>query len=998
MKQLRSVKLQAGKARNYLRYTERLKELQVNYSLSEYAKNQTELKEKESIIERERKRFEKLAAEVARKDDLMSELGRRIIETENKLNRSDNLLVAVQSKIEQNLQRIGFLQVRVSELQQRKESADERINTLREQEKTFKTDSDHMRQELVECEETFEEKSRAAEQIQKDVQAIKAECASLEANLEDEKSGVIDIVRRTAQLHNEIQSISVYRDSLSSQKDRLSGRAAHGRAELEKLLTEKAQHKARLDDIEKVLSDLTQKLKSKRKETEDVNNQLSVDNRRLAASREARSTLSGELAILTDMEVRREGLTSAVKSILQNRSEKDGGLDYIEGVMADIVTADFEYANAVEAALEGQTDALVVNSTRSLLADTGVKGTISKLDGRVNFICIDRIEPFVDKKDLSGFADVKGRLVEFVKYDSKYAPLMWKLLGKTIVVDSIDAAIELGGKSGSEYKFVTLKGEFYTGDGSIKLGPLGKTTGLISRKSRVQQLEQTIANVTSEIETLEEQIEKHKQGSLHLSNLCKELRTAIYEANTEEMQVNSKLSGLEQNTKRLRQEQPLIASEIDQLEAEIAQSVQKEYDSKQKLQELEAVNSQRTERIEELEEKYTEKKGLLEKETGRLTDLKIALGQITEQRKGLKQTIEHLSNQIQAARTTTDSVLTEIKTCSEQLAKSGSDILKSEAAVSELYVEKEKTQEGTDKLHREVEALIEKQKQTEQLVRQKRAEKSEMEAAIGELKIEAGQLKVKGQSLVERVQEELQIDLVAAYEDYRQGDVDWDGIREEIIELRGKIERLGNVNLDAIEEQESLEQRYEFLSKQVEDLNVSQAQLQQLINRLNKQSREKFRETFEEVKVHFQQVFRRLFGGGKADIFLEEAEDILEAGVEIMARPPGKQTRSISLLSGGEKSLTAIALLFAIFKTKPSPFCFLDEIDAALDEANNERFNMMVQEFQKDSQFIIITHAKRTMSIADVLFGITMQTKGVSKKISVRFDRVDEEEETAAVA
>ncbi|MHC4736845.1 MAG: chromosome segregation protein SMC, partial [Planctomycetota bacterium] len=160
-------------------------------------------------------------------------------------------------------------------------------------------------------------------------------------------------------------------------------------------------------------------------------------------------------------------------------------------------------------------------------------------------------------------------------------------------------------------------------------------------------------------------------------------------------------------------------------------------------------------------------------------------------------------------------------------------------------------------------------------------------------------------------------------------------------------------------EQESLEQRYEFLSKQVEDLNVSQAQLQQLINRLNKQSREKFRETFEEVKVHFQQVFRRLFGGGKADIFLEEAEDILEAGVEIMARPPGKQTRSISLLSGGEKSLTAIALLFAIFKTKPSPFCFLDEIDAALDEANNERFNMMVQEFQKDSQFIIITHAKR---------------------------------------
>jgi chromosome segregation protein len=255
---------------------------------------------------------------------------------------------------------------------------------------------------------------------------------------------------------------------------------------------------------------------------------------------------------------------------------------------------------------------------------------------------------------------------------------------------------------------------------------------------------------------------------------------------------------------------------------------------------------------------------------------------------------------------------------------------------------------------------------------------------------------VKAQALVERVQEELQIDLVKAYEDYGDEEIDWDKVSDEIAELRGKIERLGNVNLDAIDEQESLETRYEFLSGQVGDLNSSRAQLQQLISRLNRKSREKFRETFEEIRVHFQEIFRKLFGGGKADIVLEDAEDILEAGIEVIARPPGKETRSISLLSGGEKSLTALALLFAVFKTKPSPFCFLDEVDAALDEANNERFNMLLREFQKDSQFIIITHAKRTMSIADVLFGITMQTRGVSKKISVRFDEYDGE--TAAVA
>jgi chromosome segregation protein len=316
--------------------------------------------------------------------------------------------------------------------------------------------------------------------------------------------------------------------------------------------------------------------------------------------------------------------------------------------------------------------------------------------------------------------------------------------------------------------------------------------------------------------------------------------------------------------------------------------------------------------------------------------------------------------------------------------------------VSELFVEKEKNQSASGRLQEKNEKLLEEQKQTEQLIRRKRAEQSEIESAIGELKIELSQLEVKGQGLVERVQDELQIDLVEAYKNYEESHVDWDRVREEIAELRGKIERLGNVNVDAIAEQDDLEKRNDFLSSQVEDLNKSKAQLQQLINRLNKKSREKFRETFEEIRVHFQQIFRKLFGGGKADIVLEDAEDILEAGIEIIARMPGKEAMSISLLSGGEKALTAIALLFSVFKIKPSPFCFLDEVDATLDEANNERFNMLLREFQKDSQFVVITHSKRTMSIAEVLFGITMQTRGVSKKISVRFDQVDEE--TAAVA
>ena len=993
-KRLRSVKLQAGKARNYLQYTQRLKELQVNYSLVEYAKHRTQINQKQEALGQVTEQFEILSAEVAKEDTLLSRLGEEIIETEHKLSSTGNSLVSVQSKIEQKLQRIDFLRARVTELEERKQSATEKIEKLREQMSVFEENSARYKAESAGCEKMLEEKSRDVEEVAAAIQKVNAECTSLEAQLEDEKSGIIDIVRRTAQLHNEVQSISVYRNNLSSQKDRLAGRAQTARAELEELLTEKAQQSARLDDIEKVLSDLNNSLESKRKNSEGLEESLAEDNKRLAHSKEAASALNSELAILTDMEKRCEGLKPGVKSILKNRSVENNRFDYVEGMLADIIEADVEYANAVEAVLEGQTDSLVINNTSRMLADSE---QIQALDGRVNFICLDKIEPFVDSNDLSKYECVKGRLVEFVKFDGKYAPLAWKLLGKTLIVDSLNEAAELAGHGAKGYKCVTLKGEFVSTDGVIKLGPLGKATGLISRKSRLRQLQDTIANITSEIEAIENQTEKNYQTKIHLDKLCKELRTAVYEANTEQMQVSSKLSVIEQNVKRLKEEEPLIASEIDLLAEQIAQSVQKEYDSKQKLYELEVVNNQRTEHIEQLQTRHSEQKQQQQALSDKLTDLKIALGQITEQSKALQQAIFSLDSQVQENRTAAGAAEKETASCDEQLTSAQRDILGCEASVSELFVEKEKNQQSSRLLQKELQRLSEEKQQTEELIRVKRAEKGRTEQMTNELKIELSQLEVRHQDLIERVRDELQIDLAEAYKDYTDQQVDWEGIREEIATLRGKIERLGNVNVDAIDEQEALENRHEFLSTQVQDLNSSRAQLQQLINRLNKKSREKFQETFDEIRGHFQEIFRKLFGGGKADVILEDSEDILDAGIEVIARPPGKETRSISLLSGGEKSMTALALLFSVFKAKPSPFCFLDEVDAALDEANNERFNMLVREFQKDSQFIVITHAKRTMSIADVLFGITMQVRGVSKKISVRFGEY-EEEEPAAVA
>ena len=988
-KQLRSIKLQAGKARNYLEYSQRLKELRVNYSLAEYHKIITNRKERQAALSQWQDQFSTAAADVSRCDTQLSRLTGDIMDTESQINRWDSTLIASRSRIEQQLERIGFLKSRIEELAERKKNAAAQIQKLTAQTRQLSAEMGQCQDDLKANQQQLEEKTAELERAQAAISEINTRCAELQAELEDEKSGIIDIVRRTAQLHNEIQSLSTYRNNLSGQKVRLSGKASQTEQQLSGWLTEKAQYQARLEDIRSVLSELQSNLDAKRAEMDAIGDRRGQVADTMAATKEQRSAVLSELNVLRDMEARREGLSQSLKEILTVR---DGRRDYIEGIVADAILAHTDYAEAIEAAVEHCADALLVNSTGDFLQDGALQ---SMPDSRIRAVCLDRMPPFADSANLSDCPGVLGRLIQFVRFESRFAPLVWHLLGKTLLVQSLDTAMELAGRLGPEYRFVTPDGQVFDGGYALTVGPVGKNAGLISRKSRILQLEEELAELNRRLTEYESVLEETDHKNEHLAGLCKELRTSIYEANTEKVDAESQLRMLEANIKRLTDEQPIITDEIRMLEEEIQQSVQKEHLSKRKLEELEDINQRRNDHIESLQARFDEQRRIQQSRNTELTEIRIQLGQIQEQQRSIRQRIGTIQSQLQHSRMAIESARTEALSCDDQVVQTERTILATEASVSDLFAEKEQAQKHSKALHQQVETLMTERKHTEAQLRQYREEQSTVEEQIHSLELELSQLHVKDEDLTQRVREELQIDLTEAYESFRDEDMDWELVREEIAELRGKIERLGNVNVDAIEQQDELEQRFEFLTAQVGDLNQSKSQLEQLIARINKESREKFETTFEQVRMNFQQVFRKLFGGGRADIILETPEDILESGIEIIARPPGKETRTISLLSGGEKTMTAIALLFSVFRTKPSPFCVLDEVDAALDEANNERFNLIVQEFKEQSQFVIITHSKRTMSIADILYGITMQTQGVSKKISVQFEGSREESETA---
>ena len=430
-----------------------------------------------------------------------------------------------------------------------------------------------------------------------------------------------------------------------------------------------------------------------------------------------------------------------------------------------------------------------------------------------------------------------------------------------------------------------------------------------------------------------------------------------------------------------------------------------------------------------MEARQAQHQEAIEQNTGRLQNLGVELQKLSEQltaaRVALGQIQEkQLASQQQVQRQT--AARTELAQQLERIAKSVEAIHNRRGTVTreleeaqqveqELLQRQQEITAELEEVNQQVGQLLTQVKELDAQVEEIRQAHSQAERMLHELQLQTGELKVRIESLVQRTQEELQLDLPIKYREaagedgngYQPAAIDWNAVADEIKMLRDKIQRLGNVNLDAIGEQDELEQRQKFLSDQLADLTSSKKQLEDLIEEINQASSERFEKTFNLVREHFQGMFRKLFGGGKADVYLEtelldqtpqtgpdgqplppKKVDILEAGIEVIARPPGKQPVSISQLSGGEKTMTCVALLLSIFKSKPSPFCILDEVDAALDEANNQRFNLIVQEFLQQSQFIVITHSKRTMQIADTLYGVTMQEHGVSKRVAVRFDQV----------
>jgi chromosome segregation protein len=683
---------------------------------------------------------------------------------------------------------------------------------------------------------------------------------------------------------------------------------------------------------------------------------------------------------------------------------------------------DVEHAAVIEAALDGRDQWLLTSDHTAAITAGEV---LNDLEGRVNVLCTDRFQSENPTSyDWNQHPQRLRLAADLVKFDPTDSAIVQHLLGRTAVVDDLATAAELQRVGPSNWRYVTVHGEVLEADGTVRAGPLTAAMGLISRRAELEALSQQVGEVDGRIANLAGQISEANVAVKELEEQQNTLRNAVYQANTAKVQLTSQMAQTSDKQNSLRREEPLLDRELANLLEQAGRLTSDQHQLTEQKSVLEAQQATCEKSVEDLTAAQQQLAEQLKAVGESLTAARVELGQVQEKQLASQQQVQRqtaavaeMSQQLQRIEKSVESVV----------ARQGDVERELESAIGAQSILEQKQQEYAEKIEAmsgRVKVAVEAVAELSAKVEQQRAEHGEIERQLHQLQIKSGELKVRLETLVSRTMEELQLDLPARYGEFAapQTDMDWNAIAEEIKDLRDKIHRLGNVNLDAITELDELEQRQTFLSTQLTDLTSSKKQLEELIDTINKESGIRFEQTFAAVREHFQGMFRKLFGGGKADLYLEtELEDAapgepivgpdgqiiapekkkidpLDAGIEIIARPPGKQPATISQLSGGEKTMTCIALLMSIFKSKPSPFCILDEVDAALDEANNQRFNMIIQEFLDLSQFIVITHSKPTMQIADVLYGVTMQEQGVSKRVAVKFDQVGAEGQIAESA
>ena len=984
-KQIGPLERQSEKAKIYLKKKESLKTLDVNCFLLEHERLNKELQSAEEKYQIANAQFaeanvqyENIKSEYDATTQAIEACEVTIEENRNLLSESSVLRGKLEGQINVYKEQIHSAENNEQHFHTRKESVEKEI-AAKEAEKT------ELLKDKAKIDATVADITKVRDEAQANLDAILAQIADVTNQIDKQKNAIIEGLNQRATIKSKLSRFDSVVEQTQIRKAEISSRMLRAKSDEAKQKETIEALEKEFEDISIAIKEMEEAVAAKELDLNEFRKELTACDENLRSTQEKYHKEQSRLEALANMTERYEGYGGAVKCVMEQKDREKG----IIGVVADILKTDAKYETAIETALGASIQNIVTDN------EDVAKRMIALLKrekaGRATFLPLTSIKNSQEFKNTECLSEpgVIGLADSLVHIDEAYRSVAKSLLGRIVVVDHIDHAVQIARKYKYTIRMVTLEGEMLVPGGAMSGGAFKNNSNLLGRRREMEAIEQNIKALADRIEEINCEIEEKKAARNR------------FRMDVETMKAELQMKFIEQNTARLNVTAALERKEEALADAgELTQEIQ---DIEQKLQEISAEKAAVLEELKASEEAERAADALGLKLQAELLELGVTEEEEADKVKewdmkvrSFMQTLEFHEQNVNRIQGEIDRFARELEEIEVSIEASRKDVVDKLAAIDELTASIKHSEDVLD----EAQVKLKEAMARKELLSGKQKKffdnREEMAQQISNLDKEVYRLNAQREKLEESVENQInymwneyEITLTDALALANPEMNDLSAMKKEIIEIKAEIKKLGDVNVNAIEDYKNLMERYTFLKTQHDDLVEAEKTLEGIIEELDAAMRKQFKEKFADIAREFDKVFKELFGGGKGTLELQEEEDILEAGIRIIAQPPGKKLQNMMQLSGGEKALTAISLLFAIQNLKPSPFCLLDEIEAALDESNVGRYAKYLHKLTKHTQFIVITHRRGTMEEADRLYGITMQEKGVSALVSVNLVEQD---------
>ena len=975
------LKIQSEKAKKFLDLREELKNIEVGlflYNIDNYKEKLKQIvKDEEIMISQKDDETNKLENKQKIKEELKNEIDKITIEIEN----VQNLSFEATNKIEKLNTEIGIANERISN---NKSNTERLVNEIEEVRTRIKELEDEKTQKIEKKNNIFTNKEKFENELKEkeaELAKLTEKLTSKELEIEEQKQKVEQNIDSKYEIGNEISTLEANYENYEKREKNLKSEITETISELDGARSDKqdiskgyyeieSQKNKIISEIEKIANE-KQEANNKIKDFEAQINQISYDIR-MKDSRHK---------FLVETEKEKEGYTKSVKSLLldceKNPSLKSG----VEGVLANLISVDNKYQTAIEMALGGVLQNIVTDNehTAKKLVEHLRKNNL----GRASFLPISSVKGSKIDKIKGHYNGLIGVGSELVKCDKKYQQIISNLLGRTVIVDNMDTGIQVAKNNNYGFRIVTLKGDIISNSGAITGGSVAtKTVNILGRSNEIESLAKEIVDLKNKLQEVTKNKEKYENSISGVIKKSEELDEKLNEINIVYATEKQKMVAIEQNIEKAATRLEKLKKEnenIKNMKSEILKN------KEEKFAQIDVLDKETSE-LNAIIEQF----GLLNKDNQKyiddlnfdITNLRISVSSFDESGASIDEMVERIELDITNNNTSIENKQKQISDLNventelessingfnEEIAKVKSDVENSGVKVEELKASRIENNNRLQKTEKDITdqfTVIEDLK--EQLVK---------------IDVKKSKLEQDLKQVVDSLWEEYELTPNGCENFEKPNNVQV--TQKEVNKLRNQIRDLGSINIDSIEEYKKAKERYDFMSEQRLDLENTQTKLRNVITEMTKTMKTQFAEKFALINHNFNEVFQELFGGGKAELVLEDEENILECGIDIKVQPTGKKLQNMMLLSGGEKAFTAIALLFAILKINPAPFCILDEIEAALDDVNVYRYAEYLKKFSDETQFLVITHRKGTMEAADTVYGVTMEENGISKLLSIK--------------